>query len=130
MSRLRLFYHVVWATRGREPLITPALEPHIHRHLRTVAQRHGILVHAVGGIADHVHLAITLPGTLAISLAIQRIKGGSSRAINAEFGLAFGWQTDFNADTFSERHLPQVVAYIERQHEHPATASLWPEIEP
>lgn len=129
MSRLRLFYHVVWATRGREPLITPAIEARVHQHLRQVAQRHDVIVHAIGGVADHVHLAISIPGTMPVALAIQRIKGGSSRAINEELGLGFGWQPDYNADTFSERHLQTVVAYIERQHRHHAEASLWTAIE-
>ncbi len=129
MPRWRLFYHLVWATRGREPSITPAREPEVHRVLRQTARSHGIIVHAVGGVADHVHLAVSIPPSLAVATAVQRIKGGSARTLNATFGDGFGWQGEYGVDTFGERHLAAVVAYIERQHRHHAEQTLWPSIE-
>ena len=77
MPYWRLFYHLIWATRGREPLITPQLEPIVHRQLRQIAQHHGIGVYAVGGIENHVHVAVLIPPSLAVSAAIKRIKGSS-----------------------------------------------------
>ena len=129
MPRWRLFYHLVWATRGREPLISPAREAGVHRVLRETARHHGVIVHAVGGVADHVHLAVSIPPSLAVATAIQRIKGGSARVLNAEFGDGFGWQVDYGVDTFSERQLTRVVDYIEQQHRHHAEQTLWPAIE-
>ena len=129
MPRWRLFYHLVWGTRGRRPLITRERAPMVHRQLRLAAHRHGMLVHAVGGVADHVHLAVSIPPTLPVATAVQRIKGASSRAIAGECGDEFGWQPDYSVDSFSERHLTRVIAYIEAQPSHHAEGTLWHAIE-
>ena len=34
MAFWRLFYHIVWATKGREPLITQELEAELYGYLR------------------------------------------------------------------------------------------------
>ncbi|MBX5445599.1 IS200/IS605 family transposase [Sphaerobacter sp.] len=129
MSRWRLFYHLVWTTRDRQPFITPEWEARVHARLREAAERHGIMVHAVGGTDDHVHLAVSIPPTLPVATAIQRIKGASSRMINEEFGDGFGWQAEYSVDSFAERHLPRVVSYIVDQRRHHAEGTLWPAIE-
>ncbi|HEX3723484.1 MAG TPA: IS200/IS605 family transposase [Nitrolancea sp.] len=129
MSWWTLFFHLVWATRGRERLITQALEPMIHRQLREIAQHHGIGVYAVEGVEDHVHMAVSIPPSLSVAAAIKRIKGASSHAINQAVDEAFGWQGEYGVDTFSERHLPRVIAYIDNQHRHHAEKTLWPSIE-
>jgi REP element-mobilizing transposase RayT len=64
MSRWRSFYHAVWATRAREPLITATLEPVVHCVVRQIAQHHRITVHAIGGTEDHIHIAISIPPSL------------------------------------------------------------------
>lgn len=129
MPRWRLFYHLVWATRDREPLITAHLQPHVYRHLRLTALKYEVLVHAIGGVEDHVHLAVSIPPALAIATAVRRIKGTSARAINEEFGTTFGWQSDYGVSSFGERQLPPVVAYIENQQRRHALGRLWPTIE-
>ncbi|MCB0202166.1 MAG: transposase, partial [Anaerolineae bacterium] len=30
----QLYYHIVWATKNREPLIVPELEAELHKYLR------------------------------------------------------------------------------------------------
>ncbi len=126
----RLFYHLVWSTADREPIIDYAREELIHCHLREAAKRHNIIVHAIGGIEDHIHLAVSIPSALAVATAVQRIKGGSSRAINETLGQEFRWQAEYGVDTFSKRHLKDVVAYISNQRKHHADGSLWLSIEP
>ena len=101
----------------------------MHRQLRQIAQHHGINVHAVGGVADHVHMAVSIPPAISVAVAVKRIKGASSHLINKSVDDPFAWQGDYSVDTFSERHLPKVVAYINNQHRHHAENTLWPSIE-
>ena len=110
-------------------MITPILEPLVHRQLRQIAQHHGLSVHAVGGIEDHVHMAASVPPAISVAAAVKRIKGASSHAISKSVEDPFAWQGDYNVDTFSERHLSKVVAYINNQHRHHANNTLWPSIE-
>ncbi len=110
-------------------MISREWEPLVHARLREVAERHQIVVHAVGGVDDHVHLAVTIPPIIPVATAIQRIKGASSRSIREEFGEDFRWQSEYFVSSFSERHLILVVDYISNQRVHHADGSLWPTIE-
>jgi len=110
-------------------LITPELEPHVYRHLRRTAQQYEIAVHAIGGIANHVHLAVSIPPAMAVATAAARLKGASTRAIKEELGIDFGWQGDYGVTSFAERHLGPVVDYIRNQQQRHTEDSLWPEAE-
>jgi putative transposase len=79
---------------------------------------------------DHIHMAVSIPPSMAVATAVQRLKGASSRELNEEFGGAFGWQGEYSVDSFSERHLDRVIAYVENQRRHHAEGKLWPSIEP
>ena len=39
MAYWRLFYHFVWTTKNREPLLTPDIEPNVYRFLHAEAPR-------------------------------------------------------------------------------------------
>ena len=54
---------------------------------------------AVGGVADHVHILVSLPGTLSVAKAIQLLKGNSSKWIHETFPKQafFGWQEGYGA---------------------------------
>lgn len=45
-----LFYHLVWTTKNREPLLTADVEPTIHKHLSEKAFNLGGHVFAVNGV--------------------------------------------------------------------------------
>jgi putative transposase len=120
----------VWSTVERKPIISPTNAPVIYRELRSTAQRHDIVVHAIGGVEDHVHMAISIPPKLSVADAVRRIKGGSSHAIRTELGPTFGWQNEYSIDSFSQRHLKQVVGYIENQHQRHGDRTLIYDIEP
>lgn len=124
MPRWRLFYHLVWATRGREPVLNPTMHEQLGQDLRHLVQEHGVIVHAVGGVVDHIHLAVSIPPSMPVATAVSRLKGGSSHRINQRQGGGFAWQPEYGVTTFAERHLNQVVAYIENQPTHHAEGTL------
>ena len=41
MPYWQLFYHLVWSTKHREPLLTPDVEPIVYGYLRSKAVRIG-----------------------------------------------------------------------------------------
>jgi len=51
----QLFYHIVWTTKNRGPLLTPTIEPLVHEFLRSKAIGLGATVFTLNGTADHVH---------------------------------------------------------------------------
>jgi REP element-mobilizing transposase RayT len=75
---------------------------------------------AVGRVADHIHLLISLSKTLDIAHAMQLIKGGSSKWIHDEFPehRLFEWQEGYGAFSIGIGEVERTVRYIENQAEH------------
>lgn len=57
------------------------LQGDVERHACALI-RQQCTMHAVGGVADHVRLVVSLPRTLCISDFMEAVKGSSSRALN------------------------------------------------
>jgi putative transposase len=129
MPYWRLFYHLIWATKDRAPLIPLEVWPELERLLRLTAHKNQLIVHGVGGVADHVHLAVSIPPALSVSSAVGRLKGSSSRMLSQHLAHGFGWQAEYGVVSFAERHLPPVLAYITDQPRHHANNTLWSALE-
>jgi REP element-mobilizing transposase RayT len=120
MPYIKLYYHIIWGTKNREPRITPELEDKLHSYIAKKAIGLGGIVHALNGTADHVHLAVTIPTTIQISKFIGQVKGVASTRINkSSLGDGqFFWQSEYSIFSFSERELPYIVRYINNQKDH------------
>jgi putative transposase len=115
-----LHYHVIFSTKHREPWITPVLEERVWKFLGGIARENSMKALLIGGMPDHVHLALAMPPTQTISKALQLLKGGSSKWIkdNLPGMRGFAWQDGYGAFTVSKSNLPDVVMYIQNQREH------------
>jgi len=107
------------------------LEPELHRYLRGKGLALGGVVHAVGGIEDHVHMVVSIPPRIAVATFIGQIKGASSHWVNHLSGHSepFERQDGYGAISFGKRALPQLVDYVLRQREHHNTEQLIPLLE-
>ena len=126
MAYWQLYYHFIWGTKNRLPLIESALEPDLYRVIAAKAQDMGGFVHAIGGIEDHVHLAVSLPPKLAPAKFIGDVKGNSSHYVNhvVKPDFEFHWQDEYGVLSFGERNLASVVRYIHNQKGHHAGGTL------
>ena len=116
-----LYYHFVWRTKESAPMLVGGVEAATHKYLKHRAlQTPEAIVHAIGGIEDHVHLAISLPPTVEIAKWVGDIKGACSHEINhGGFGRdALAWQTGYGIVSFGKKDLPWVVEYVNNQREH------------
>lgn len=120
MAYWRLHYHLVWATYQRLPLIDEARERQIYGTILGKAKELGIIVHAIGNIADHIHVAVSIPPKISVADSIKHFKGASSRYVNIQpmGDGAFKWQEGYGALTFGDRAMADVVAYVRNQKEH------------
>jgi REP element-mobilizing transposase RayT len=114
------FYHCAFSTKGRRPLIDAELQLRLWPFLGGIARHNGMTAKAIGGVADHVHLLLSLPSTLAIAKAIQLLKGASSKWIHETFPerAGFAWQEGYGAFTLGVSQVERTIAYIESQAEH------------
>jgi putative transposase len=120
MAFHRLHYHLIWATYQREPLLVDDTERQVYGTILNKAKDLNCIIHAIGGIDDHIHIAATIPPKLAVAEVIRQFKGASAYYVNHRPQAAgtFGWQRGYGALTFGDRSMESVVAYIHNQKEH------------
>ena len=120
MSYVSSYYHCVFSTKERQPLVPPELQDRLWPYLGGIARQNEMKAIEIGGVADHVHILLSLPSTLAIAKAMQLIKGGSSKWVHESFPehRLFGWQVKYGAFSVSVSQLDKTIHYIQSQAEH------------
>jgi len=127
MALWRLYYHIVWATKDRRDLITPAMEEDLYGYLIGKGMALGAIMHAVGGTTNHVHVVSSIPPTRSIAEFVKGIKGSSAHHINhglIRYPLTFGWQGGYGVFSLGRKQLDDAVSYVLRQKEHHAKGTL------
>jgi putative transposase len=126
MPYYKLYYHIVWGTKNRQGIILPDFESGLYRVMAAKVLEMDGIVYAIGGVEDHVHLAVTIPPKHALSKVIGEIKGNSSHAVNYMIkpGLNFSWQEEYGVFSFGERNLSAIVRYIQNQKQHHAENTI------
>lgn len=129
-SYCNLLYHIVFATKGREPWLTTAIRARVHQYLGGAIRKENGIALIVNGTVDHVHILAKLRQDKAISKIIGELKANSSGWISRTFRDAAGFacQEGYGAFTVSESQVPKVRRYIERQEEHHRMVSFLEEL--
>jgi putative transposase len=85
---------------------------------------------AIGGAADHVHMLLSLPGTLSVAKVVQLFKGNSSKWIHETFPKvrSFEWQEGYGAFSIGVSAVDATVTYIRNQAEHHRTRTFREEL--
>jgi REP element-mobilizing transposase RayT len=122
----QLYFHFVWATRDRLPIITPTVEARLFPYIGFKCKELGYNLFAVNGVEDHVHVLIELTPAMLIADAARNLKGASSHYINKESGLGdtLYWQDGYGVVTIRKAEVPKVVSYIQKQKEHHTSGKL------
>jgi putative transposase len=130
MPYLKIYLHIIWATKNRQPSITQQAEPLLYTYLRTVCEPLRVKVLAINGMPDHVHMLVGMPATLGVGALLNRLKGGSSYYMRQEHSFDIRWQKEYAAFSVSEKLLERVIGYIENQKIHHSQGSTIAEYEP
>ena len=121
MSWVRIWVHLVFSTKNREPFLHSAeLRRQSFQHIKKNAEEKQIWLDCINGYAEHAHCLISLGKDQTVSKVAQLIKGESSFWINKNelIGNKFIWQDDYWAVSVSESHLDKVRQYIHHQEQH------------
>lgn len=108
----------------------PISEP--SQFLQAKASNLGAQIFAINGIADHVHLVVSIPPSVAVATFVGQVKGAASARHNAgrsDVDPIFSWQDGYGAFTFDGKRLPNVIAYVANQKEHHEKATTIPVLE-
>jgi putative transposase len=119
-SLANVLVHLVFSTKNRRASIVDAVRSDLHAFLAGAARSAGCECLRVGGIEDHVHLAIRLSRTVSIAALVEDLKTSSSKWMKSRSPdhVAFAWQRGYGAFSVGPRDADAVVAYIDRQVEH------------
>jgi len=125
--------HVTWHTKHSLPLLTPTVEPVVHRYItQRLIHEEGVFVHEIGGTETHVHLIVTVPPTTNISEWIGQLKGASAHEVNqqlADRGKPLQWQTGYGVVSFGTGDLDWVKAYVRNQRQHHSEGKTFDRLE-
>jgi putative transposase len=129
----KMYYHLVWATRDRAPLIQSEVEPDLYAYLIRKASELDVCVYAINGWVDHVHLIVSIPPHHSVAEVVKLLKGASSHDLKLAgvFGNEFAWQRGYGVLTLGERQRKDAEAYVLNQkvHHQQASTNAWLERE-
>jgi putative transposase len=125
-----LLIHVVFSTKDRAPLIPSNLSDDLYAYLATVARNAGCECYRVGGMADHVHLALKLSRTITVAKLIETIKTSSTKWLKTQSPALtnFAWQNGYGAFSVGPTNLQPLVQYIDDQESHHKKRSFQEEL--
>jgi putative transposase len=112
--------HVIFSTKDRAPFLQPIVRPQLHAYLATIARNLDCDCFLVGGVADHVHLAIGLSRTITVAKLVEQLKTSSSMWLKTQSPeLAhFAWQHGYGVFSVGPSSLPNLKQYISSQEQH------------
>jgi REP element-mobilizing transposase RayT len=89
----------------------------MHAYLAEVCREATGVAFAVGGVADHVHIATALPRTITIADLVEKLKVTSSVWIKevSSSHSQFYWQRGYGAFSVGASGKDALVAYVQDQ---------------
>jgi REP element-mobilizing transposase RayT len=126
---LSLYYHLVFGTKNREPFIDASWRSRLHEYLGGTLAGLGGFPQGIGGVADHVHVLVSLKATHCLANVLRELKKATSLWVHQQIGLrSFAWQEGYAAFTVSATARPAVQQYIGKQEEHHRVKSFREEL--
>ena len=109
--------HIIFGTKDCRRCIHGEMQERLWNNLRDTAREYGVELIEIGGTEDHVHLLVTMPPKISVSVLLCAMKANASKWMNAE-GHFFSWQAGYGSFSVSASNLERVARYIRRQAEH------------
>jgi REP element-mobilizing transposase RayT len=120
--------HIVFSTKQRMPLINDEIGPALHAYLAGTARKLDCECFRVGGVQDHVHLALRLASTRTSAKVVSEIKTASSVWMKQQGVSKFAWQSGYGLFSVGPADLDALMQYIDGQRQHHARRSFQDEM--
>jgi REP element-mobilizing transposase RayT len=130
MSYTQIYYHVVFSTKNRAPMLAPAVRKEVFGYLWGILKGKKCHSYRMGGVEDHLHILTHLHPAIALADLIRDLKTSSTAWIKEHQVILElpGWQAEYAAFTKSHTDRPVVIEYIKGQEEHHRTVSFLDEM--
>jgi putative transposase len=125
-----LNYHIIFGTKERRPFLAPEYRDELCKYVGGIVKSHAGHPIAINAFADHAHLLVRLPPSIAVSDLVRGVKASSSKWLNDTKmrNRSFGWQDGYSAFTVSQSQTERVAEYIRHQEKHHRTKSFREEL--
>ena len=119
-SYTNLIYHIVFATKNREPLIDTDMKIRLYDYIGGTIRNLGGVALAINGMPDHVHVLARLRADKSISDVLRDLKANASGWMHDVFPdlQDFSWQRGYGAFTVSASQIEKVRKYVANQETH------------
>ncbi len=125
-SLTKLYAHLVFSTKHRQPALVPSIRDRVHAYLATTVRDLGSPWVVVGGTADHVHLLLDVGKSQTPVQIVEHTKRESSKFIKTlgDEHRGFYWQRGYGMFSVSPKDRDDAEAYVRNQEEHHRTRSF------
>lgn len=125
-SLSNILIHLIWSTKDRHQWLTPGIREKTHAFIAGAVRQCNCEAYRVGGVADHVHLAVRLSRTLSVADLVKEVKTASSKWLKAQDPAYtdFYWQQGYGAFSVGISQKETLLHYIDTQEEHHQTRTF------
>lgn len=122
----QLYFHFVWGTHSRQPLISRDWRPQLLTILNEEVKKRGGQPVRHNAMPDHVHLLVRLPPKVVPAEFIGQVKGATSFRVNRELKPTpkLAWQEGYGVFSLRKDELDAVSRYIDLQEKHHGNGNL------
>jgi putative transposase len=125
-----LFYHIVFSTKNRSPLIDKDNQKELYNYIWNKCKELDVYLHKIGGIENHIHMLASIPPRLCVADVVGQIKGVSSFNLNQQMkSRKFAWQNGYGVLTVSKKDVPLIKDYIINQEHHHSQNTILQDLE-
>ena len=116
----QLYNHYVFTVQNRDSLIHESWRVQLYKYMNGIIEQQGHKPFAINGMADHVHVLVSMNPKQAPSELIYFLKRSSTLWINQNKFVKgkFSWQQGFGVFSYGKSQLSTIVKYIENQKQH------------
>jgi putative transposase len=116
----QLYIQFVFAVQNRISLINENWQTDLYKYMTGIIEQQEHKLFSINGIADHVHILVSMNPKQAPSDLMYHVKRSSSIWINDKKLCPgkFSWQEGFGAFSYGKSQIPTIIQYIDNQKQH------------
>ena len=125
-SLTKLYAHLIFSTKNRQPFLDDAIRPRVHGYLATIIRNLDSPWVVVGGVADHVHILFDMGKMHAPVEFVEQVKRESSKFVK-RLGVKYNkfyWQRGYGMFSVGPSHRYGAEQYVRNQVEHHRTRTF------
>ncbi len=117
-SLSKLYVHLIYGTKYRQPLITDKVRVGLHKYSAGILKSLDCLPIKINSVEDHIHILFILSKNYSLAKVVEEVKKSSSKWMKKNGIDNFSWQRGYGAFSVSSSAVETVKRYIENQAYH------------